>query len=190
MLNISSSADMKIHIMGASCAGSTTLGKALSELLSYPYFDTDQFFWLPSETPFTVKREARERNEMLKQELSKNQNAITGGSLLKWGDEWLSMFDLVVFLYVPGEIRMERLKNREIQRYGEKIVEDPVRASLYNSFVTWAQGYDDNTTQGRNLQAHTDWLAQISCPVIRIEGDTTVSERTEIVLRALQDSKP
>lgn len=36
---------MKIHIMGASCAGSTTLGNALSAEWGIPYFDTDDFFW-------------------------------------------------------------------------------------------------------------------------------------------------
>lgn len=37
---------MKIHITGASSAGSTTLGSELTTVLSCPYFDTDDYFWL------------------------------------------------------------------------------------------------------------------------------------------------
>jgi shikimate kinase len=35
---------MNVHIMGAACAGLTTLGNALAEKLAIPYFDTDHFF--------------------------------------------------------------------------------------------------------------------------------------------------
>jgi adenylate kinase family enzyme len=94
---------MKIHIMGASCAGSTTLGNALAQRLNYPYFDTDHFFWEQTDPPFTVKRDWDERIQMLKQSLANDSNHIVGGSLVNWGDEWLTAFDLLVFLYVPPE---------------------------------------------------------------------------------------
>jgi hypothetical protein len=70
--------------MGAYCAGSITLGEALGAKLGYPYFDTDFYFWEPSELPYTVKRGSNARFE------------------------WLSAFDLVVLLYVPPEIRLQR----------------------------------------------------------------------------------
>lgn len=57
---------MKILIMGASCAGSTTLGTALGKQLGFPYFDTDAYFWEASEIPYTVKRSPEQRNAVLK----------------------------------------------------------------------------------------------------------------------------
>lgn len=113
---------MRIHIFGASGAGSTTQGEDLSAELNIPYFDTDHYFW---ETPFTVKRSAEERNAMLKADLAKHESLIVGGSLVSWGDEWLKTFDLAVFLYVPPDIRLERLRERELERYGNLIHTDP-----------------------------------------------------------------
>ncbi len=177
---------MKIHIMGASCAGSTTLGNALAKRLGYTYLDTDAYYFVPTEIPFSVKREPTERIAMMKADFEANDNVIIGGSLVSWGDEWFTNFDLVVFLYIPHDIRMARLHAREVERYGDKIFTDPYRAVQYQQFTAWAKGYDDNSTNGRNLGVHLDWLSKVNCPVLKIDGDTTVEERVERVINFLQ----
>jgi len=173
--------------MGASCAGATTLGKALADHLGYACFDTDDYFWMPSAIPYTVRREPAERNTMLKNDLFKKDNAIVSGSLVSWGEEWLTIFDLVVFLYVPHQIRMDRLHKREVERYGDAIFTDPKRIKLYKDFTNWATGYDDNTTNGRNLGVHLNWLSKLNCTVLKIEGDTTVAERLSITVAKMKD---
>lgn len=178
---------MKIHIMGASCAGSTTLGNALAEKLNYTYLDTDTYFFEPSEIPYAVKRPLEERTRLLRAAFDAKENVIVGGSLVSWGPEWLTMFDLVVFLYLPHAIRMERLHNREVERYSDKIFTDPYRAAKYQQFTAWAKGYDDNSTDGRNLGVHQVWLGKLNCPIIKIEGDTTVEERVEKVLEKMRN---
>jgi adenylate kinase family enzyme len=99
---------MKIHIVGASCSGVTTLGQNLSESLGIPYLDTDAFFWENSEVPFTVRRNPEVRNRMLNEELNKGPSWIVGGSLVNWALEL--EFDLIIFLILPREIRLDRLK--------------------------------------------------------------------------------
>jgi adenylate kinase family enzyme len=34
----------RIHLIGASGSGTTTLGRALAQRLGYPHFDTDHYF--------------------------------------------------------------------------------------------------------------------------------------------------
>lgn len=169
--------------MGASCAGSTTLGNALSVKLEIPYFDTDDFFWERSEVPYTVRRDAPTRSGMLQEAIAQTEDYIVGGSLISWGEEWLSMFDLVVFLHVPKEIRMQRLVNRELERYGDIIYTDPERNRLFREFYDWASNYDDRDFTGRNIRVHEEWLRKVSCRIVEIRGDTTVEER---VLKLLQ----
>jgi adenylate kinase family enzyme len=176
---------MKIHIMGACCAGATTLGRALSERWKYPYFDTDHYFWLSSDVPFTERRTPEDRNRLLKDDLQMHTDVIVGGSLVNWAPEWETYFDFVVFLYVPPGIRLQRLKDREVERYGNAIFDNAERAILYQQFLTWASGYDDNTTNGRNLSAHRSWLSTLECPFLEINGDTTVAERIYLIEEAL-----
>ncbi len=171
--------------MGASCAGSTTLGNALSENLGIPYFDTDDFFWERSAVPYTVRRDAPTRSAMLREAISGLDSYIVGGSLISWGDEWLSMFDWVVFLYVPKEIRMQRLVDRELERYGDAIYTDTERNQLFREFYDWAAKYDDRDFTGRNVGIHEAWLGRVSCRVMEIRGDTSVTERVEKVRAAI-----
>ncbi|MBD1391739.1 shikimate kinase [Mucilaginibacter glaciei] len=180
---------MKIHIMGASCAGSTTLGQALADKLHIPYFDTDDHFWVKTGIPYTVKREPTLRIQALKDDMAKQESCIVGGSLVSWGEEWKAMFDLVVFLYLPAEIRLNRLKAREVERYGDTIYTDPVRNQLYKDFIAWAAKYDDRNFTGRNIGIHEDWFGSVTCPVLQIRGDKTVDERVEMVLAAVDSLK-
>jgi adenylate kinase family enzyme len=178
---------MKIHIMGASCAGSTTLGMALAQHFNCTLFDSDKYFWEPSEPPFTIKRDPELRNTTIANDVAKHQDWILSGSVINWGNVWLNMFDLVVFLYIPHNIRIQRLKNREIERYGDSLFTNLKQNSIYNAFVQWASGYDDNTTNGRNLQAHENWLSKLSCPVLEIKGDTSVDERAQMVINKVKE---
>ncbi|SDG43374.1 Adenylate kinase [Pedobacter terrae] len=176
---------MKIHILGASCAGATTLGEALSAALNIPFFDTDHFFWEKSTIPYTIKRDPLLRNQMLKDELNETESYIVSGSLVSWGEEWKQMFSLAVFLYLPKEIRLERLVKREVERYGNDIYDNPQRNKLFLEFIDWASKYDDRSFAGRNIGIHETWLAGVNCPVIKIEGDITVAERLKCVIEAI-----
>ncbi|WP_337042491.1 adenylate kinase [Emticicia sp. 17c] len=178
---------MKLHIMGASCSGVTTLGMALAKQLGIIYLDSDDYFWEKTEPPFTTRRNPALRNKMIGIDANKYDNCIIGGSLLKWDLD--INFDLIVFLYIPHEIRMERLKKRELERYGDIIFTDPDRNEQYINFLNWAKGYDDNTTQGRTLAAHEKWLSEQTCPVLEIRGDYTVEERVKQILERVTSQK-
>lgn len=176
---------MKLHILGASCSGVTTLGKALASHLQIPYFDSDEYFWEKTNPPFTTRRSLALRNQMLSTDISQSNSWIIGGSLLKWDLE--IDFDLIVFLYIPHEVRMERLRKRELERYGDIIFTDPARNQQYNDFLNWANGYDDNTTQGRTLAAHESWLTEQNCSVLEIRGDYSVEERVGSVMEKVRE---
>lgn len=176
---------MHINIFGASSSGVTTLGSALAQKLNYPYFDSDKYFWLPTDPPFTDRHLPEERNALINQHTSAHPNWILGGSVINWNNNW--HFDLSVFLYLPREIRIARLKKREVERYGDIIYTNADRNQLHQAFIEWASGYDDNTTNGRNLQAHQNWMEQLKSPLLVIEGDTTVEERLEAVLTKINE---
>jgi adenylate kinase family enzyme len=174
---------MKLHLFGAAGSGVTTLGHALSEALAWPYFDTDDYFWLPTIPAFTDRRPAAERNAQLRADLQAHPRAIVGGSIGGWGDEWFGAFDFVVFLWLPPALRLQRLHEREYQRYDQT---DPAQVARTQAFLTWAAGYDTNSTGGsRTLANHTAWLTRFICPVLELRGDLSVAQRMNAVLAAL-----
>jgi adenylate kinase family enzyme len=179
---------MKIHLFGASGAGITTLGHALSTQLALPYFDTDAYFWLPTEPPFTQRRPVAERDALLDHDLAQAPSYLVGGSLVGWGEHWLTAFDLAVFLWLPPALRLARLCQGEQERYGEAIRTDPARAEQLRAFLAWAASYDNNSSGGsRTLANHTAWLGRFSCPVLTLRGDLTVAERVARVQATLRE---
>lgn len=174
---------MRIHIFGASGSGVTTLGKALSEQLNIEYFDSDDFFWLKTEVPFTEKQNPEIRNTTVSDILHTTDSWIFGGSIIHWGENIFPPFDLVIFLYLPPEIRMERLRKREFERYGEEITVNPERAVKSEEFIEWAKDYDHDTgIANRTLNAHREWLTGTDVPLLEISGDYPVSDKIKVIL--------
>jgi adenylate kinase family enzyme len=108
----------RVHILGASGSGTTTLAKALATHLGCPHYDADSYFWLPSDPPFQRIRDVEPRRVMLSADLEKPGGWVLSGSLCGWGDIYIPLFGLVVFLWIPHDLRMARLAAREVARYG------------------------------------------------------------------------
>lgn len=166
---------MRILITGASGSGTTTLGQALATHLGCAFHDGDDFYWMPTDPPFRSAQDPLIRTSRLLEALQNASISVLAGSVLDWGVELEDSFSLIVFLTVPAEIRVARLKDREMQRFGRV---DP-------DFLAWAAQYDRGTLGGRSLSKHQAWLAKRSCPVLRIDGDTSTERRLARVLEAL-----
>lgn len=177
---------MKLHIFGASGSGVTTLGQLLAQKLGLKYFDSDDYFWRKTDPPFTKRRKPDERNQLIAKDIHETENWILGGSIIHWGDNLFPNFDLIIFLYLPKEIRLERLQKRELERYGEIIYSDEIRAKQFNDFIAWATDYDNNTgLANRTLKAHKKWLTQAKSPVLEIVGNQTLDEKYLLILDKL-----
>lgn len=173
----------KIHIFGASGSGATTLGRALSRELPHVHFDGDDYFW---QEKFTIQREPAERIRLLREDLEQQSKWIISGAVARWGDDLKSTFDLVIFLYVPQEIRLQRLRNRELERYGNEILPGGKMYTESQKFLEWASRYDTAGMEMRSKVLHEHWLSDLTCPVLRIEGEQTVDERTALVMDFLK----
>ena len=49
--------------------------------------------------------------------------------------------------------------------------------------MDWASQYDDSTFQGRSLGIHLAWIKVLEGKVLRIDGDTTVEDRVDLVIQ-------
>ena len=164
---------MRIHITGASGSGTSTLGAALAADLGGLHFDADDYYWLATDPPFTTKRDPNERLSLLLPDLSSSSPVVLAGSIVGWGQELEDSFDLIVFLYLDAEIRVERLRTRETKRFSR----------VDAAFLEWAAQYDWAPAEGRSLARHRDWLNARASRVIEIHGDLTVEERLACILR-------
>src|SRR5215470_12919654 len=168
----------RIHIVGASGSGTTTLGAAIAARHGHCHLDTDDFFWLPTEPPYREQRPAPERLALLRRALGESPSWALSGSLCGWGDPLIPEFELVVFLAVRGPVRLARLVAREVERYGREVIAPGgARHDAFAAFIDWAARYDAGGLEGRSRTVHEAWLAALPCPVIRLEDELSVAER-------------
>ncbi len=156
--------------MGAAGSGVSTLGRALAQRIGGEHFDTDDFCWLPTDPPFRKQREISERLKLLEDSLRGSDRWVLSGSLTGWGEAFVPLFDLVVFLYVPTEVRLKRLQVRERERFGDALDPGGEMHEQHQAFLAWAAGYDEGRSEPRTLRAHETWLATLPCPVLRLDG--------------------
>jgi adenylate kinase family enzyme len=167
----------RIHIMGASGAGVTSLGRALADALAIPHHDTDDYFWQPTVPPYQTKRAQAERLRLMQEVFLPRADWVLSGSLEGWGDAVVPHFDLVVFVSTSMELRLQRLRAREARHFGAAAVAPGGwRRPETEEFVEWASHYDAGDREGRSLAKHQAWLAALPCPVLRLDGSRPLPE--------------
>lgn len=177
---------MKLLIIGASGSGTTTLGKALSQQTSFSHLDVDDYYWKPTQPAFQEKVSVTERQENLRNDFENHEHVIVSGSLVSWGNYWKTAFDLIVFVTLDKTIRMQRLQQREKERYGEQLEKDTIIQERSQAFIAWAGRYDDPTFTGRSIKVHRDWLATLSCKIIEVDSMISIEKNTAKVLQFLE----
>jgi adenylate kinase family enzyme len=176
----------RLHITGASGAGVTTLGRALADALAIPHHDTDDYFWLPTHPPYRDKRAIADRLRLMRELFLDRAEWVLSGSLDGWGDPLIPLFDLVVFVVAPTEVRLQRLREREARRFGAAAVAaGGWRHRDLEEFIEWAARYDNDTRVGRNLNRHEAWLAGLPCRYLKMDGTRAPRELVEHVVAAV-----
>ena len=178
----------RIHILGATGSGTSSIGKTVCDKIGYPHFDSDNYLWLPTEEPFTATRTPEDYINLMGNDLTNHEKWILSGHV-SFGlfNIYLPLYDLIVFIYVPAEIRMDRIKKREYERYGDEILPGGKKYEKSIKLLEYAALYDTDETLGRNLYNHEKWLARVKCPVLRITNnsfDESVSTLFETITKA------
>lgn len=181
----------RIHVTGASGAGTTTLGRALASTLVLPHHDSDDYFWLPTDPPYRDKRPEPDRLRLMHEMFAGRDGWVLSGALEGWGDPIAPLFDRVVLLIVPAAVRLDRLRAREARHFGaDAIAPGGWRHAETNDFLAWAARYDDAGPAVRSRAKHEAWLAKLSCPVLRLDGRRPVADLVAEVCAGCSSSPP
>ncbi len=173
----------RIHILGASGSGTTTLAAHLSKQLSIKHLDTDEYYWKQTPIRFSEKHSIEDRLASIRAEIGDPQDQhnqwVLSGSLCSWGDPLIKHFTHVVFLWIPWEIRKQRLLDRESSRYPpEDLQAGGSMHQIHTDFIEWASRYDTAGLEQRSRATHEAWLDRLPNHIkqIRLEGEYSLQE--------------
>lgn len=175
-----------IHIFGGAGSGTTTLGRKICDELGYTLMDTDNYYWLPSNPPFTLKRSVEERIALMISDIEKYDNVVISGSLTDWGDVLIPYFTLAIRIELGADVRVERIKKREKERFGSRIEPGGDMHQGHLDFLEWAKLYDFGGTDMRSRAKHDEWQKLLPCPILHLDGNESLDEKFEKIKKSLK----
>ncbi len=165
-----------IHIFGASGSGTTTLGRYLCEKYGYYHMDTDDYFWELTDPPYTTKRDPLKRVALMQADIKMHENVVISGSLSGWGDVLIPYFTLAIRVVTDTDVRIERIKCREKEKFGDRIAPGGDMYEHHLEFLDWVSRYDTGGLNMRSKASHDLWQQNLPCPLIEVNGSLPLAE--------------
>lgn len=161
----------KVLVFGAAGSGSSTIAKAIAHEYGHHWIEVDEALFMPTDPPFSVRRSLDEVRRIVLDSWSKAESVIVCGSIVGWGDELKHAFDLVIFVHVDVEVRIERIMHREAKRFGARVLEGGDMHRQHLEFLDWVRAYETGGPDVRSLAQHRLWLKDIAAPIVEITED-------------------
>ena len=170
----------KIIICGLNGAGKSTFGRVLADRTVWVFKDVEDYYFPKNDPsyPYATQRTEEEIVKLLHTDLCQNDNIIFAGVRGNYSSEIAAMFTNAVFIKVPKEIRMERVRSRAFNKFGNRVLQGGDLYERENAF------YD--IIEKRTDEVVTDWLETLNIPVIMIDGQKPIEENVDLILEILK----
>lgn len=122
-----------------------------------------------------------EKISRLMADIIKDEYFVMAGSMSSFHQAFDPFFDLMVFLDLDQEIRLQRLHQRELEQFGERILAGGDMYEEHRNFLTNSARYDSDGSPNR--QSHLAWAEEVGCPLLKLNGADSVATNMERIVR-------
>ena len=166
-----------ICVCGLNGSGKTTLARALAKELNYKHMDAEQYYFSSTDNPYSSSRTREEAERLIREDIQHHPCFVFSSVSGNMTSEIIAHYDLIVYLDVPLEIRMKRIRQRAWDQFGSRIL---IGGDLYEQeekFFAFAQS--------RTPDKIENWLKTVSCKVIRLDGTKPIHENVQTIKELL-----
>ena len=157
-----------ICVCGLNGSGKTTLASALAEELAFKYMDVEDYYFTSADNPYATARTREEVEELLWADIRQNPCFVFSTVNGNMNNDINEYYDLVIYLEVPLDIRMKRIRQRAVDKFGDKVLPGGAMYEQEEKFFAYAEK--------RKPDAIEDWLKTVQCRVLRLDGTQAVRE--------------
>ncbi len=163
----------RIIVCGGNGAGKSTLGKRLAAELGWTFKDIEEYYFPARNTDYNYSeaRTKAEVSELLLADMKEHENFVLASVKGEFGSEVSQMFTCAILIEVPKELRMERVRDRSNQKFGDRMLPG---GDLYEKEKQFF-----NMVDKRPEDYVTKWLETVEMPIIHLDG--TCEIETNIV---------
>ena len=164
-----------IIVCGLNGAGKSTLGRALAEELGFYFIDIEDLYFPKTDRNY-MYASPRTRNEvekLLESELKAHEGFVFASVHGDYGESLYHFFKYAVLISVPGDIRIERVRNRSYQKFGDRMLPGGDLYEKEEKFFDFVRSRKEDSV--------TEWAGTLCCPVIRVDGTMPVRENIKYI---------
>ena len=166
-----------IVIVGGNGSGKTTLGRYLSEMLGYKHMDVEDYYFKNSDIPYANPRTRDEVQNLMLQDIKSHGDFIISSVNGDLGTHINGFYDLIVYIEVPLDVRMERVQQRSIDKFGARVL---AGGDMYEQ----EQNFFD-FVRNRTMEKTDIWVKTMKCPVVYIDGTKDIKTNAEYVAKLI-----
>ena len=161
---------MGIIICGLNGSGKSTLGRALAETLGWRFIDNEDLYFPKAdpEEPFAVVRTQEEVTALLLAEVQRDDRFVFASVRGNHGAAVLPYYKAAVLVEVPRDVRLARIRQRSLARFGERALPG---GDLYESEMRFYE-----MAAARPESYASAWLTGLSIPILRVDGTQPTAE--------------
>lgn len=169
-----------IQICGFNGSGKSTLGRILAERLNFYYIDNEDLYFtrVDSDEPYQNPKSRSEVESLLMDEVSKHPDFVFSAVRGDYGNDVIPMYNYVIVMDFPKEIRSQRVRNRSYQKFGSRML---AGGDLHRQEEIFFQIVDS-----RQDDYIDNWLQKVRCPIIRVDGTKPVADNVEYILKVIK----
>lgn len=169
----------RIIVCGGNGAGKSTLGRKLAAAMDCRFADIEDYYFPKTDKNYIYvdARTKEEVRELLWEDLKQYPKFVLASVTGNYGDEIVSMFTGAVLIRVPKDIRMQRVRERSYQKFGDRILPGGDLYEREQKFFDMAAGRSDEDVE--------NWVRSLSVPVIHVDGTRTVEDNVKEIIKNL-----
>lgn len=170
-----------IMVCGLNGVGKSTIGKALAKKLHFYFIDNEELYF-PKTNPnyiYASPRTRKEVEQLLFSEIKEHENFIFASVKGDYGKVSDPFFQYVVLIHAPRDIRIQRVKNRSFQKFGNRMLYGGDLYKQEKSFFDFVESRAENTVE--------EWVQSLHQPIIRIDGTKSIEENINFIIKHIQE---
>ena len=164
---------MGILICGLNGVGKSTLGKMLAGRLDWTFIDNEDLYFPKTDRTYAYSspRGKAEVIRLLEERIEPDRRFVFAAVKGDYGDKLLSLLDCIVVIDVPREARLARVRERSLQKFGDRILAGGDLGEKENAWFALVESRPEDYVE--------KWLATVDRPVIRVDGTLPIEENVE-----------
>ncbi len=170
-----------IIVCGLNGSGKSTFGKALAEKLHFHFIDNEDLYFPKEDSSYiyAAPRTREEVEKLLRNEIKSHENFVFTSVKGDYGEMTCPLFQFAVLVHVPREIRLERVRDRSFQKFGERMLKGGDLYEKEEAFFEMVRSRPEHSVE--------QWAQSFPGPVWRIDGTRPVEENVDVIVSKITE---